>query len=501
MANYSYKEIHIDNLHPDVENFRFDPVQNEKEAIITMINKIPTKIYTLIKSILDNGGIDPSILPNIVPYEKGSEEYVVMEGNRRICALKIIKNLSLINDTSEYQKINKLLDKYDLSKIPDKYLCTIYENKEDTYFWTYLRHAGELGGEGLVSWDALSIDRFKIGTKQASANSSYHIINYLRNNTDYNIEYSKIGTTLNRIVDSSVGKQYYNIEIKDDKLVFNGNINETIDKLCLLIDNLTNKSINSRNTNTVSDIQNWIQRLDNEYKSTLSEQEELKNGKNITHTEMTSKEESYKSNAVNKSNKDDNKDVVITKGETINYNSAEINRDKQTTENEAQESSKRVKTKKLFEDLAFSHINNNTSNGIIKLGNELIKLSRAGSGANYITYPIATAMLLRAYIEQAFKYFLNNNGHWQILCDNRRNTNGDPALGEILSYCRNNKKVLFTDNKTQLRVFGMLFDFDSTIKDYLDLNIHHPNIVTITNIELNTFSNLGLSSFLNYLTQ
>lgn len=495
MSKYSYKDIHIDNLHPDAENFRFDPVKDEKDAIITMVREIPTKIYTLIKSILDNSGIDPSILPNVVPYEKGSKEYVVMEGNRRICALKIIKNISLIENTSEYQKINKLLNKYDLSKIPDKYFCTIYENKEDTYFWTYLRHAGELSGEGLVSWDTLAIDRFKIGTKQASANSSYYIINYLRNNTDYHIEYSKIGTTLSRIIDSSVGKQYYNIEIRDDKLVFNNDVNETIDKICLLIDKLKNKSINSRNTNTVNDIQNWIYRLDNEYKSTLAVKKHIE--EDSVHTETIYQEEVDKN--VSKSiNTSKDEKGAYAKVDTIDSNFTKFDGDGQKTENTVQEFPKKVKTKKLFEDLAFSHINSNTYGGIIKLGNEIIKLSRASSGANYVTYPVATAMLLRAYIEQAFKYFLNNNGHWQILCNNRKN--GDPSLGEILTYCRNNKKTLFSD-KTQMRIFGMLFDSDSTIKDYLDLNIHQPNIVTITNIELNSFSNYGLSSFLNYLVQ
>lgn len=500
MSNYIYKQVHIDNLHPDTDNFRFDPVKNENEAIITMVNELPTKLYNLVKSILDNGGIDPSLLPNIVQYEAGSNEYVVMEGNRRITSLKIIKNVEKIKDTPHYSKFKKLLDKYDLSKIPDEYFCILYNNKEDTYFWTYLRHAGELSGEGLVPWNTLSIDRFKMGTKQAVPNISYYILNYLKANTDYQIDNTRFSTTLKRIVDSSVGKEYYGISVEDNKLFFSKNVNESVEKLCILIDNLKNKSITSRNSNTINDIENWIKRLEEEYCSLHADVESKeKKGRgdyqdfkdNTTNvTPKTNTEDKLNVTAVSNANNKQPDDLLKSKdkNEVRQNNSENENRPIQTPS---------VKTKKLFEDLAFMHLDSNKYNGIIKIGTELVKLSKNFS-YNYVTYPIATAMLLRAYIEQAFKYFLNSKGHWSILCNSKKNPNGDPALSEILVYCRNNRKVLFTD-KTQLRLFGMLFDSDSTVKDYLDLNIHHPNIVTITNIELKSFSNRGISGFLNYL--
>ena len=454
MVNYTYEKVHISKLHPDVKNFRFDPVKDEEEAIITMLNQIPTKIYNMIKSILDNGGIDPSILLNIVPYDKESKEYVVMEGNRRVCSLKIIKDVTIIKRTSEYQKIAKLLEKYDLTRIPDEYYCTLYQNKEDTFFWTYLRHAGELNGEGLVSWDPLSIDRFRYGTSQASPTVSYYIINYLNNNTDYNIKNTRFATTLKRIVDSSPGKKYYAVEVENEQLVFLKDVDETVSKLCLLIENLENKNINTRNANNVEQIQDWIDRLEKEYQSKI-----------IGATFMPS--------------------TPPTSTPPTPPTSTPTGK---------------AKLAKLFEDLLYTHVDAKYYGGIIKLGNELTKLSKGASGGNYVTFPIATAMLLRAYIEQAFKYYLNKKGYWESLCASKKNPKGDPALGEILIYCRNNKKLLFTE-KTQLRLFGMLFESDATLKDFLDLNIHHPNIVTVTSIELNSFSNSGLSSFLNYLIE
>jgi hypothetical protein len=504
MANYTYEKVHISKLHPDVENFRFDPVKDEKEAIMTMVNQIPTKIYNMIKSILDNGGIDPSILPNIVPYEKESKEYVVMEGNRRICSLKIIKDVSIIKQTSEYNKIVKLLEKYDLTRIPDEYYCTLYQNKEDTFFWTYLRHSGELDGEGLVSWDSLAIDRFRYGTSQASPTTSYYIINYLNNNTDYNVKNSRFITTLNRIIDSSPGKKYYAVEVEDRQLVFSKDIGETVSKLCLLIENLENKNINTRNANTVDQIQDWIDRLEKEYQSKII-------GATFTSTPTTAPTSTPTTTPTSMPTTTPTSTPTTTPTSTPTTTPTSTPTTTPTstptttpistpTTTPTSRPTSKARPVKLFEDLTYTHVDAKSYGGIIKLGTELTKLSKGATGGNYTTFPICTAMLLRAYIEQAFKYYLNKKGHWDKLCSSRKNTNGDPALGEILIYCRNNKKLLFTD-KTQLRLFGILFESDATLKDYLDLNIHHPNIVTVTSIELNGFSNLGLSSFLNYLIQ
>ena len=483
MGDYKYIDVTINNLFPDTENFRFDPVKDVNMAINTMISQQPTKIYNLVKSILENGSIDPSILPNVVPYDKKSKCYVVMEGNRRITALKIIKDLSIIKDTNQHDRFAKLLSKYDLTRIPESVHCILYQNKEDSYFWTYLRHAGELNGEGLVSWNSLAVDRFRIATKQAEPNISYYIINYLKNKDLLKMDDFRFATTLKRIVDSSVGRDYYGLTIKDNKLTFEKSEDDTIKKILILIEHLIEKSITSRNTNTNADIQNWINRLDKLYLST--------NPKRDKSSQDTA------SNFKQNENNHENFHAQETKSPTVPDNAQKNSStlENQKNNHEVWNPGEKAIPKRFLEDLAFNHLDHTKYNGIINLGNELLKMSKAPSN-NYITYPISSAMLLRSLVEQAFKYFLNKNGYWDDLCS--KNKNEDPAFSQILTYCRNNRKRLFTDT-TQFRLFGILFDDDSTIKDCLDLNIHHPNIVRITSTELKMFSNLGISSFINLL--
>lgn len=485
MNNYKYVTINIDKLYPDPENFRFDPVNDFQEAIVTIVNQSPTKMYNLAKSILDNG-MDPSTLPNIVPYEKDSDKYVVMEGNRRITVLKIIKDIFIIASTPHYEKFKKLIERYDTIKVPDEYFCTLYENKEDTYFWTYLRHAGQLDGEGLLTWDTLAIDRFKIATKQAQPNLSYYVINYLKSNTTYQIDTSRLSTTLNRILESSVGKSYYGIAITDQKLIFDNDVSETIEKIVLLISKIRDKVITSRNTNKVSEIKEWIDRLDLEYQSTHSKKENIISNDEFFTNEMPptvpsvskSEQQSFTNNEINPKSHQDNV------------------QNKQTNQTSQIIAPNNIKPKRFLEDLAFAHLDCNKDSGIVNLCCELVKLSKSSS-YNYVTYPIASAMLLRSLIEQAFKHFLTVNNQWNALIEKKTK---DPSLGQILTYCRDHQKLLFPTS-TILRLFNILFDKDSTVKDFLDLNIHHPNIVRITSIELNTFSNKGISCFINFLLQ
>lgn len=220
MKKYEYKMVNINNLYPDPENYRFDPVNDENEAILNMVNEITDKIYVLAKSILENNGLDPSILPNIIPYSEKKDKYIVIEGNRRITAIKIIKNIELINTSPHYQKFKTLISKYDTSQLSDDYFCTYYPQKTDAEFWIYLRHSGELKGEGLVPWDALSTQRFKVATGQEKASIAYCVNNYLKNNYGLSLP-PKTSTTLKRILDSTPGKLYYGLDVRDNDLVFN----------------------------------------------------------------------------------------------------------------------------------------------------------------------------------------------------------------------------------------------------------------------------------------
>lgn len=84
MQDQTYKiplsKIVLDNLNP-----RFPPVNTEAEAIVQLVDN--EKIHVLAKDIAENG-ISP--IESFALLEQDDGNYLTLEGNRRICALKLL---------------------------------------------------------------------------------------------------------------------------------------------------------------------------------------------------------------------------------------------------------------------------------------------------------------------------------------------------------------------------------------------------------------------------
>ncbi len=90
------KNIKITNLFLDVENYRFEKQNSQLEAIVKMIYTAKEKLFNLAEDIL-NVGMNPTDKPLVI---KGTEDnqYIVLEGNRRLTSLKLLCNPDLIPD-------------------------------------------------------------------------------------------------------------------------------------------------------------------------------------------------------------------------------------------------------------------------------------------------------------------------------------------------------------------------------------------------------------------
>ena len=80
------RTIKLTSLFVNTENYRFEPLSSQKEAIDKMIEDQGDKLYSLVDDIVTNG-LSPVDLIIVTPNED-SNKYVVLEGNRRITSLK-----------------------------------------------------------------------------------------------------------------------------------------------------------------------------------------------------------------------------------------------------------------------------------------------------------------------------------------------------------------------------------------------------------------------------
>ena len=120
----SYKRTLLDiaDLHINIENPRFEMVGNQREAIKTMIEDQGEKLAKLADDIT-NEGLNPGDPIFVTKHEKQPNQYNVLEGNRRVTALKLLVNPDLIPETNKsllnkFKKLSKQYSKSPIEKVP-----------------------------------------------------------------------------------------------------------------------------------------------------------------------------------------------------------------------------------------------------------------------------------------------------------------------------------------------------------------------------------------------
>lgn len=157
---YTTRTIPIANLQVNKENYRFEPVVNQRDAISTMVDDQKDKIITLAKDIIGSG-LNPSDLPIVVEDKSKNNRFIVLEGNRRVVALKLLHRPSLLSENKSYSDKFRKISKDVSQPIIDKINCIVYDSKDEAMKWIELKHTGENKGIGTIEWTGLQKSRFR----------------------------------------------------------------------------------------------------------------------------------------------------------------------------------------------------------------------------------------------------------------------------------------------------------------------------------------------------
>jgi hypothetical protein len=147
-----------------LNNPRFEEVETESEAIERLCTK--EDVLPLARDIVRHG-VSPLERLALTPIGKarGGQTYWVAEGNRRVCALKL-----LADPDRAPPKLRKSFEKLSESWVPIKSLpAAVFDDVETLRLWLDRVHSGPQGGIGRNSWDAEQKQRFTGGTKNRLA--------------------------------------------------------------------------------------------------------------------------------------------------------------------------------------------------------------------------------------------------------------------------------------------------------------------------------------------
>lgn len=143
-----YKRLRPSQVLLDPQNPRLpDGTSNDKEAINRLLAEGDTQLIALARDLTDRGEANPTELPIVI---KDGTKYVVLEGNRRFAALKVLANPRLADDPGHQAAFERLKKK---GKQPPKTIyCAVADDRDEADPWITLRHTGANEGVGVRVW-------------------------------------------------------------------------------------------------------------------------------------------------------------------------------------------------------------------------------------------------------------------------------------------------------------------------------------------------------------
>lgn len=267
------KSIPISSLLVDTENYRFEPVQGQKEAIDVMVKDQKEKLYALAVDILQKG-LNPTDLPIVTPAPGDPSKYVVLEGNRRLIALKILQTPDLIDDDKQKnlrKKFNDLHNEYK-DNLPEHIESAVVKNREEAEPWIALKHM-DTKGEGTIKWTSQQKQRYLAKLKGTPA-PSIQVLDILRNSPETPKELKeRLGevprTNLDRLIADPKFRKTFGIDVDKGVLRSNFAKKDVIGGLIAVVQNLLDGDVTVKNIYKKEDRANYIKNLPEDSKPDL----------------------------------------------------------------------------------------------------------------------------------------------------------------------------------------------------------------------------------------
>ncbi|EWS78706.1 hypothetical protein FUT69_01045 [Xylella taiwanensis] len=132
------KNIDIDLLSIDLNNFRLGEYEDVRAAYRAMLDEQKEKLVNLASDILENG-LSPAERLIVVPDADEPGCFIVCEGNRRLTAIRMMADPQFAAGTLYYSgfvRLSKQFQKFPITTLP----CTVLPNKDAAFIWIERKH-------------------------------------------------------------------------------------------------------------------------------------------------------------------------------------------------------------------------------------------------------------------------------------------------------------------------------------------------------------------------
>ena len=257
----SSKNIPLSKLSLDIQNPRLDTPESTKDVMMSLLEQQGNKILRLAEDIVEYG-LDPSSSLIVIPHEEKEDRFVVVEGNRRITALKLLGHPE---NAGKYEKRFKPL----ADRLPESILkaipCAICSTREEASHWIKLKHTGENEGAGVVTWGGTELARFEQGALKRNR-PGLQVLDFLKKHDDFDAELKTAPqklpiTTLERIIQDPAVRRDLGLTIENGHVFSEFPSEETTKCLLRIVRDLISGEFNVKDVYYKADRKKYIDNL------------------------------------------------------------------------------------------------------------------------------------------------------------------------------------------------------------------------------------------------
>lgn len=209
-----HKGVAISNLLLDTENYRYKQgaLPDQRGCIDKIVSDSKANILALAEDIAQNG-----LFPEPILAVKEGKQWKVLEGNRRVTALKLLNNPKLCPDDKKRQKLEAIKQQHseNIPKTISLYSCSDPQHIHEHIF---RRHTGENKGIGLIGWGSNEVENYLVRNGRKSRYSlGRQVLDALDGKISVGDKFPI--TTLDRILKNKDARELLGLSVKNGELV------------------------------------------------------------------------------------------------------------------------------------------------------------------------------------------------------------------------------------------------------------------------------------------
>jgi hypothetical protein len=210
--------VRIADLLLDQSNARLKEEQPSQPATYRALTALsPKYLLTMAQDIVEKG-MDPLSLPAVVATTDKRRRYTVLEGNRRVLAVKALETPSIVQaelSGAQQKRLNELSARFHADPIGE-IDCVLFDDEDSARHWIQLRHTGANEGAGTIVWDSDNQDAYRArhGGQRSLAGQ---VIDFL-NRAGSKVETDKISTSITRLMSTPQVREVIGLRLEKGQL-------------------------------------------------------------------------------------------------------------------------------------------------------------------------------------------------------------------------------------------------------------------------------------------